>query len=430
MKMPLLSLALLLLPAAALPGQGLPAAGFGIEVRVKLPGQTFLSGFDLLSGGDLVWLAGSTLYRRGSAGTGKIFTISGTVYGSFVENTVQGVYFAESSRGGLYRYDPAAARTVYLAKVDNAFDLAESPGGSLYLSRGYLVAPNQYRTRISRLHPTKGTLTDVADLSGPSGPLAFDGAGNLYYTVMPQTCPAPPGSIFIVRWSAKQLAQAGPQAQLAVAGGMVAWSGLDGAYDLVLDRWGRACVSDPISGGIRRYRPGSSVPEQLVTVNPLTGTGHTVLRLVTSPAPATLDPWQPTKGAALLAAASDYTLFSQVEELAPRRPALAMKPWPDVPAGPVDLTLRDAPPAVPGIVLLSPAVIPGETPLLPGSLAPLYLGVLPHYTAQVIPLRTTNGGRWNLSLPYHGGGPLRLYAQAYFAAPLPCSSNPWAFRLL
>ena len=181
---------------------------------------------------------------------------------------------------------------------------------------------------------------------------------------------------------------------------------------------------------MRRYRPGSPSPETLVGTGPRSGTGHTVLRLLPSPAPATLDAWQPAKGAALLAAASDYTLFARVERLTPRRPALALKPWPDVPPGPVDLVLEDAPPGAAGIVLVSPGAIPGEAPLAPGRIAPLHLGLLPHYTAQVIPVAVDRAGRWRLVLRHHGGGPLLLYAQAFFAGPRPCSSNPWAFRLL
>jgi hypothetical protein len=108
---------------------------------------------------------------------------------------------AESSAGKIRRVDLGGAGMSFLAELDFAYDAVLEDGPSALVS----AAPCGYNcgSEIYRLDLLSGALSLVASVSGPSGPLARDADGNLYYGL--QNSASPPQPVPILRWTKAQV---------------------------------------------------------------------------------------------------------------------------------------------------------------------------------------------------------------------------------
>ena len=406
--------------AAALgsaPAQDVARAGFASARLLSLSGPVRLGGFDFLPGGGLLLFRDNFLMRWNGKSMTRVRAFPAGSFGAFVRNTGKGIFVGESSSGGVFLLDPVTGRLSRAAAVRFPFDLAESPRGGVYLSANPGWGSGNSGTRIYLLDPGRGSLDEIVRLSGPSGPIAFDGAGNLYYAVQSSTYPTPPGAVRILRWAASRVAGAVGPGFLTEKDARVVWKGLDGAFGMTLDRWGRIYLTDPRKGLLLRLDPSTGGREILLAGPAYPKTGYSFLRMVEGKGPATFDPYQPARGGRILLCASDYLSFAAVAELRPARPRLSCAPAPVVPPGWTRFSLAGGPSASPGLLLLSPRGSPAEIPLFPGRRAPLFLGVLPHPWTIALPFRTGAGGGWTKALNYAGGGPILVYGQAFFTTP-------------
>jgi hypothetical protein len=108
---------------------------------------------------------------------------------------------AESSGGKIRRVDLGGAGMTYLTHLDFAYDLVFEDGPSALVS----AAPCGFGcgSEIDRVDLVTGAVTLVASVSGPSGPLARDADGNLYYGL--QNVLTPPVPVPILRWTKAQV---------------------------------------------------------------------------------------------------------------------------------------------------------------------------------------------------------------------------------
>jgi len=108
---------------------------------------------------------------------------------------------AESSGGKIRRVDLGGAGMTFLAQLDFAYDLVFEDGPSALVS----AAPCGFGcgSEIYRVDLLTGALSLVASVNGPSGPLARDMDGNLYYGL--QNTQSPPVPVPILRWTKAQV---------------------------------------------------------------------------------------------------------------------------------------------------------------------------------------------------------------------------------
>ncbi len=436
MKGGFLSLVFLLLPAlSAASGaraRDLPLPGFTARVLVRLKGPVLLGGADALPSGELLFFRDNDLVRWNGRTVVKVHSFPRGTMGAFVKATGKGLFAAESTTGTIYKVDPARGKVVPVLKAGYPFDLAESPRGGLFLSANPGWGSGGSGNRIYLVDPSRGTSREVVRLKGPSGPIAFDGGGNLYYATQSPSYPTPPGAVRILRWTEGQVRRA------AAGGGVLSekdavlvWKGLDGAFGMALDRMGRIYLSDPRKGKLLRLDPAAGKKEILLEAPKFPKAGYTILRFLGGGGAATFDPWQPPGGGRLLVCASDFLSFAALIELRPARPVLTCSPFPMVPPGRIRFQGAGGPSRRPALLLLSPVGAVPEALLPLGRGGPLFLGVLPHPWLLAFPVNTGSKGGFSLDLSYPGGGPLVVFGQVLFGGGgLPFTSSLLVVKLL
>lgn len=177
-----------------------------IDLNIAVPAGAFVSGFDVLPNGHYLINDGRAIREVSPTGSASLYTFASPVWGTFVRyNPADGkVYFGESSRGNIFAFDYADPGSVSLvANIANNFDMDFRQG------KPYVVGSADWlNSSIYLLQDTGPAL--IATCDGPSGPLAFDGSGNLIYI------PASYGpTTQIIRWSSADVAE--PRSTVAIS---------------------------------------------------------------------------------------------------------------------------------------------------------------------------------------------------------------------
>jgi hypothetical protein len=172
--------------------------------------------------------AGSLIQTYGS--------LSSYAFPSFVEVTPDEAfaYVGESSNGDLYTVDLGAGTVGHLSNLAFNFDLAfDTSPGFAYVSAA--LGGFGLGNDILRLDLTTGQWLQVAHVSGPSGPLAVNGAGDLYYVTAYEgvSWPPPLEDEDLLLWTDAQL-DAGQV--LSEADASYLTDALDGGGDLEFDQ--------------------------------------------------------------------------------------------------------------------------------------------------------------------------------------------------
>ena len=169
---------------------------------IQVTSGGFISGFDILPNGNYLINDGYTISEIVRDGSGKrmLYSYAAPVYGSFVRyNSADGkVYFGESSTGDVYSFTYSNPSDLgVFANVPNNFDM------DFYNGIPYVVAADAF-WQYSYIYKLDGSGTDaIVKAAGPTGPVAFDGTGNMFY--IPATYDGPTN---ILEWSAAQVAGA------------------------------------------------------------------------------------------------------------------------------------------------------------------------------------------------------------------------------
>jgi hypothetical protein len=400
-------------------GQLDPAPGFSASGVILNHGGAFIGGMCALPDGRAALFDGQSVIAIDVASQQQsvLHTPSGFVFGSFlvVEPGGAAIYFGESTAGSVTRIALSTGATNTIATVPLAYDAAFSAAGDLFVSRGNSTWS---ATEIVRVDLASGAVDVIANAPGPSGPLAFDGDGNLYYGENSSFFPAPVGSGKIWKWDAIQVGSANGTSQLSTSNAALFAAGLDGISDLAFDAEGDLAVSDSARGRLYALSPAGVVRSMIAEVNP-GGITYLAFRDDSTGSVARFDPFQPEAGGELLAIDSDYSTYSALSRIRPRRASFETTPASPLATGPFALTLNDGAPFALMYLFAATNSMP-EIPVFATGM-PLFFGLAPGSILPLPPVSLTSNGAFALAAS-HPGIAVTVHLQAVlldaFVGPL------------
>lgn len=339
-----------------------PAPGYAVSSQ---PSPAFAAPMTTLPGGDFVTFDGLNIDRWTEQGafvqTLGSFAVS--VFPSFAVSNPTGsaVIIGESSNHGLFVVPTNGSGKVLLAQLTFNYDAAFSPAGDLYVSAAtgnFGPGNDVYRVAIP-----SGALTPIAHVAGPSGPIAFDAAGALYYATQGSGFPAPAGSTDVIGWTAAQVAAG----NLDNSNATVVCAGLDGGASLAVDPTTQKLYVAETSfllGTNRVRRVGNTQANSPIVVDAGTLSIYG-LKFMTGNSAATFAPYQPDTGVRLTYGATDFFSASERSTLRPARPQLSLSGPGLTGVGPVTLTVTGGVPngSVYLLNCLQTSLLPSEVSL-------------------------------------------------------------------
>jgi hypothetical protein len=364
------------LALAALPLRAqTPAPGFELE---SLANPAFLSVTCTLPGGDLVTFDGVTVDRWTASGAfvqslGSLPGL-GFTFASFATPTPDGtaVLIGESGDGGthtgaLFLAPLDGSGVVHLTDLAFNYDGQFLPSGDLIVSAA--TGQNGPDNDLVRVTLSPLATTFVGSIAGPSGPLAVNAGGDLFYAT--QVFPQPPASTDVIYWTAAQLASG---AFLDAGNATLFSSGYDGGASLAFDPLrDRPYLAEANFGlgvfRIRRVRKNSAHSEVVLESDAWVSN----LQFVSPGGSASFDPYQPEDGLQLAFTRTDFSTVSDTHRLHPRRPQLAVSGPGTSGPGLVTLTLTGGVPNGTAFLTLSE-----QTNLLPGEVRRFLPGFFLH----------------------------------------------------
>ena len=297
---------------------------------------------------------GSVVVVRDQAGAALVTTtvFPSAVFPSFIalqpDNAT--LLLGESSNGGLWEFVLPAGPATLLATAAFNYDATFDGAGQAIVSAatcGFGCGNSLLRVDLST-----GATTVLGSVAGPSGPVAVNAAGDLYYGTQSPFFPAPAGAFSVQRWSAAQVAAGA----LSDASAVAVITGLDGVADVSLDaRSGDLIVVESLFGGLSRVRlhraDGALKSVLASSTDYLGGVG---LRTSAGTAGA-LQPFAPA-GSTYTYAASDFvTGVMRVQGIVPVQPQLSVSGPGASGAGSATLSVAGGIPFATAVLISAPA---------------------------------------------------------------------------
>ena len=195
---------LLALSIGASPGFAQDTVGSGFALAATQPTPAAFASYDTLPSGDRVVFDGLTIDLYDGAGgfVMNLATLPSFVFNSFVEVDPASTFaiVGESTNGDLYRVALDGSGYTTIANLNFNFDAAFENGNSIIVSAA--LCGFGCGNDLVRVNTTTGTTSLLAHVSGPSGPVAIDDAGSLFYATVDI---AMPNNTDIVYWTPAQL---------------------------------------------------------------------------------------------------------------------------------------------------------------------------------------------------------------------------------
>lgn len=356
-----LALASLSLPAS-LTAQDLPGAGFALA---PLPYPGLVQTATLANGDVIVW-DGAALARHAADGTLLVTYASFLVpvYPSFIALDASESYalFGESTNHSIARLDLGNGAMTGVATLVFNYDAVQRSGTSWIVSAatcGGFACGN----KLYSVDANGGSTVEEADLSGPSGPVEVDAAGNVYYANQFTTSSGPASVVRLFL-----AAQIDGPTVLGDADGFVIGSGYAGSSDLLHDAETNRLYmaeNDYLSGANRVRIVTPSEVNAPIVVEGATFGWITGLELIPGSDAAVFAAFQPVSGGRLLYNTTDFWSSWARNEVRPARPQLALS-GPGA-SGPGLLTIGLSGAPAQGLALLAAtptsALMTGELPL-------------------------------------------------------------------
>ncbi len=328
------------------------------------------------SNGDVVTFDGRRLVLTTTGQPPRILLVVPTTsFGSFVVEPSPGtLVFGENSNGGIWVVPIAGPRPRSPEfRLALNYDAAVLDATHVVVSAkttGW-TAPDNY---VFVLDLTTGAQWLVATLPGPSGPVAIDDGGDLYYATASAPFSTPPIPSTVLRFPHAAITNAILlQTPLTTADAQVVATGIDAAADLAFDDRGNLLFSDWFQNTIGVVRgatgPTPSLGAPLVSYG--FGPGAASLHFVKGTGSAVFEPFQPS-GSVLFVHETDYFSASQLATVGPARPTLASTTPSPVPAGAFAFTIDGGPALGLGVLAVAAAVSPGEAAVDLGFPQPLH----------------------------------------------------------
>jgi hypothetical protein len=330
------------LPATGATAQDLAAPGYSLHA-LPYPGQLYTATF---AGGDVLAFDGIAITRHDASGAmlTTYATLPAFVFASFMllDSAEQYALLGESSNDQIWRLDFPSGALVPLASLHFNFDAIQRDATTWYVSAA--TCGFNCGNEIWRLDASSGATELRAQLVGPSGPIALDPAGNLYYASQSAAFPAPPGSTSILFLLGSQLAS-GPVLQPANAFPIA--MGFDGGSDLAYDASTKRLLlaETNLGSGLNRIVfVGSHPSNSPVVVDGANGHWISNLELAPAATVGVFSAFQPP-GDRLRYNTTDFALAHARRAVETQRPALALGGAGASGPGRLDIAIDGAPPA-------------------------------------------------------------------------------------
>lgn len=373
---------------APVPGYALTTLPVAAPTNPDGPFGTIFGLARTLANGDVITFDGETVARVQADGTpvATLAVLGGDYFpGAFaIDPSETFAIVGESSNHDVFKVDLAGGGASLLTTLTNNFDAVFEDADHVVISAnlGGGFADND----LVRVNVQDGSTETLAQLDGPSGPVAFDAFGNLLYAT--QSLVGDPADVLL--WTAAQVEAAVLTATpLTELDAFVLAGGFPGLADLVLD---------PDTGALYGAEVDwSTGTNRLIRVQIDPANSPTLLNLAPWNAPSTLEfvpatsvaaflGYQPGTGGTLRYGSTDFFSFTERNELRPARPALSLSGSGTVGVGRFDFNVTGAMAGGSFHVFYGPSSTwnPVESATLLPGLAPLVSGLDPA-TAVALP---------------------------------------------
>jgi hypothetical protein len=232
MKRILLASLLVLASPLAAAYQELPSPGFQADAGINNPAPW--STFATMADGSRVHFDGATVTHHGADGTflATLHAFSTfSFYGAIAADpSGDSLVVGESTNGDIFRVEMDGSGATYLANLPYNFDAAYDAPGSVVISAA--TCGFSCGNDIIRIDTLTGLTELVAQVSGPSGPVALSATGDLYYGPSLDAFPAPAGSGELWLFAASSLSGSGV---LSDSDATVITTGLDIISSIAVD---------------------------------------------------------------------------------------------------------------------------------------------------------------------------------------------------
>lgn len=315
-----------LILAPCLGAQSLPE-GYQTSV-VSLPKE---AGNVLVTAAGVIYFTGKDLVRDDGKTRTSLLSFKSPIFGSFTKHVDDHhVLFGESSNGGIYLVPTSGAPARKLANMSLNYDAAIYPGGWAIVSAktgGFSAKTND----LVAVHLATGKTDPIAAVPGASGPVTVDAGGNLYYATASSAFPAPKGSVQLLRFDAKVVAEKGlGNGKLDTSHARVLIRGLDAAGSMCLDSDDDIILTDWVNNTVLEVNDangGNPTATVLATYSSATVV-PTGLQFLVGPrglfSRPEFEPFQPQAGGTLLVHESRLNTASQLRAVSGRRPVTAL----------------------------------------------------------------------------------------------------------
>jgi hypothetical protein len=330
--------------AAAGPGQALqdaPSPGYAIG---RVPNPTPFQTSAALSSGDVVAFDGLDvrLYPADGSSPVVLFGFGGFVFGGLfeVDPSESFLLLGESSFGGVYRVDLGGGGGTPLGTMAFNFDAAFDTPTTAIVSAA--TCGFSCGNDLIRIDTTTGLQVPVAHLSGPSGPLALDPAGNLFYATQSDSFPPTAGAQSVVLLTAAQL---GSGSAFGDGDALVVSSGWDGGSSLAFDSTTATLLmaENNFGDGTNRiYRLGATKVGSELLVDGAPFGWISGLAFAPGASAAKFQAFQPAGGGRLTFASTDFFSYDDRSTLEPARAAGGVSGAGTTGVGPLEFAVAGA----------------------------------------------------------------------------------------
>ena len=328
--------------------------GFALSPQWNAPGAQVT-----LSGGDIVAFDGDSIDRftAGGAFVGTLGTFPAPVFSGAIaiDPTETFLLFGESSNGDMFRVALDGSGMTFLANVFFNFDAVfETPTTALVSAA---TAGFGMGNDLVRLDTTSGATSLVAHVAGPSGPVALDAMGNLWYAPQSDLFPPPDGFATIGFYTKAQLESG---ALLGDADRIPFASGFDSVGSMVFDPVGGGLyvTSNHFGNGTNRiYRVGTSAANSTLLFTGDTWHWVSGLEFVGGDGLAAFQRFQPASGGTLRFSRTDFGALDERWELEPARAQASLSGPGTSGQGEVSLDVAGALPGGTVLVLFAPSAL-------------------------------------------------------------------------
>lgn len=146
-----------------------------------------ISSFDWAANGDLYWMEGDAYWAQDmkvhqyAAGNLSLIHSAQSFAGGWVLSYGDNIYFDDGSEYALYKYNTATSELQQVLQQQNAWGYTIHDGGLFISGADQNWSARLFYVELDANGDLTGPVIDLGAMGSPSGPIAFDSEGNLFY---------------------------------------------------------------------------------------------------------------------------------------------------------------------------------------------------------------------------------------------------------